>query len=126
MWNALGNGSGFYSGEGGGYVCKAHGWEFVPCSMLEREGDRTRSRSPLRGVTCTASVGHFPEHSGLGGAASPSADLQRQHLRLRKRFEELRKRHGQEKDTWMKEKEMLLREVADVQVMHQPGANNAC
>lgn len=110
MWNAIGNGSGFYSGGGGGYLCKAHGWEFVPCSLLEREGDR--------GVTSTASVGHFAEHSGLGRAASPSADLQSQHLRLRKRFEELRKRHGQEKDAWMKEKEMLLREVADVQVMH--------
>ncbi|XP_026769851.3 uncharacterized protein KIAA0408 isoform X1 [Pangasianodon hypophthalmus] len=115
MWNALGNGSGFYSGGGGGYVCKAHGWEFVPCSMLEREADRKRSRSPHRGVTSTASVGHFSEHSGLGRAVSPSADLQSQHLRLRKKFEELRKRHGQEKDAWMKEKEMLLREVADVQ-----------
>ncbi|XP_027005632.1 protein SOGA3a isoform X2 [Tachysurus fulvidraco] len=107
MWNAIGNGSGFYSGGGGGYLCKAHGWEFVPCSLLEREGDR--------GVTSTASVGHFAEHSALGRAASPSTDLQSQHLRLRKRFEELRKRHGQEKDAWMKEKEMLLREVADVQ-----------
>lgn len=99
-------------------MCKAHGWEFVPCSLLEREGDRKRSQSPLRGVTSTASVGHFSEHSGVGRATSPSADLPNQHLRLRKRFEELRKRHGQEKDAWMKEKEMLLREVADVQVMH--------
>lgn len=107
-------------------MCKAHGWEFVPCSMLEREEDRTRSRSPLQGVTSTNSGGHFPEHSGLGRAAPSSADLQSQHLRLRKRFEELRKRHGQEKDAWMKEKEMLLREVADVQVMHESGANNAC
>lgn len=96
-------------------VRKTHGWEFVPCSMKER--DRNRSRSPLREVTSRASVGHFSQHSGLGGAVSPSADLQNQHLRLRKRFEELRKRHGQEKDAWMKEKEMLLREVAEVQVI---------
>ncbi|KAI5106433.1 hypothetical protein C0J45_4130 [Silurus meridionalis] len=109
MWNALGSGSGFYSAAGGGsYMCKAHGWEFVPCSMLEREANRKRSRSPPRGVTSTASVEQFTEQSGFG-------DLQSQHLRLRKRFEELRKRHGQDKDAWMKEKEILLREVADVQ-----------
>lgn len=106
-------------------MCKAHGFEFVPCSMLEREGHRTRSRSPLRGVTSTASVGHFSEPSGLGNVPPPSADVQGQHLRLRKRFEELRKRHGQEKDAWIKEKEMLLREVADVQVMHELFTNNA-
>lgn len=98
-------------------MCKAHGWEFVPCSMLDREGDRTRSRSPLRGLTSKASVAHITEQSGLGNTASPPADLQSQHLRLRKRFEELKKRHGHEKYAWMKEKEMLLREVADVQVM---------
>ncbi|TTA40559.1 Ethylmalonyl-CoA decarboxylase [Bagarius yarrelli] len=113
MWNALGNGSGFYSGGGGGYVCTTHGWEFVPCSMLDREGDR--GRSPHRGVTSTASVGHFSEQSGLRRAASPRTELKSQHLRLRRRFEELRRRHSQEKDVWMKEKEMLLREVADVQ-----------
>ncbi|KAM9489231.1 uncharacterized protein KIAA0408-like isoform 2-T2 [Clarias gariepinus] len=105
MWNALGNGAGY----SGGHVCKAHGWEFVPCPLQEREADRKRSRSPVPGL------GQLSERSGLGGAESPTADLQSQHSRLRKRFEELRRRHGQEKDAWMKEKEMLLREVADVQ-----------
>ncbi|XP_056142939.1 protein SOGA3a [Lampris incognitus] len=40
---------------------------------------------------------------------------QTQHSRLKKKFEELKKRHGQDKEEWMHEKESLLREVADIQ-----------
>ncbi|CAL8289559.1 unnamed protein product [Merluccius merluccius] len=40
---------------------------------------------------------------------------QQQQHRLKKKLEELKKRHGQDKEEWMREKESLLREVADIQ-----------
>ncbi|KAG7469923.1 hypothetical protein MATL_G00133930 [Megalops atlanticus] len=126
MWNAFGNGSGLHGGGGGGgYVSKAQGWEFVPCSSrLQKERGRRTSRSPLRTLSSPASVGPFYEQllPGLGvtpetGAQAQSArqDLQSQHARLKKKFEDLKKRHGQDKEEWMREKEMLLRQVAEIQ-----------
>ncbi|XP_033860125.2 protein SOGA3a isoform X1 [Acipenser ruthenus] len=124
MWNAFGNGSGVYGG-GGGYVSRAQGWEFVPRSRLEKERNRGRSCSPRRTISSPASVPHLFEEPKpvLGAVASESAvpaqaskyELQCQHSRLKKKFEELNKLHGQKKDEWMKEKEALLRQVAEIQ-----------
>lgn len=111
MWNAFGNGS-------SGYVSKAQGWEFVPCSRLERPGKKLQS---------PASVRSFPSHllelppgpaaitaaSDATGAQTPN---QQPHTRIKKKLEELKKRFDQEKEEWRMEKEMLLRQVADIQV----------
>ncbi|XP_026858047.2 protein SOGA3a isoform X1 [Electrophorus electricus] len=122
MWNAFGNGSGLHGG--GGCVSKAQGWEFIPSSRLEMEGGGKRSQSAIRVLSSPASVGHSFEQSLPGPTASPSdgargqipwLELQSHHSRLKKRFEELKKRHGQERDGWMRQKEILLREVADIQ-----------
>ncbi|KAJ8411477.1 hypothetical protein AAFF_G00162850 [Aldrovandia affinis] len=128
MWSAFGTGSGLHESGGGGYVSKVEGWEFVPCSSRsERERGRGKSRSPPRTLSSPASVGPLYEQPlppGLGGVTSgkgaraPQAsrhELQTQHCRLRKKFEDLKKRHGQDKDDWMREKELLLRQVADIQ-----------
>ncbi|XP_062393933.1 uncharacterized protein LOC134082301 [Sardina pilchardus] len=122
MWNAFGNGSGLHGG-GSGYVGKAQGWEFVPCSRLERE--RGRGKSPLRTLSPSIPVGHFFEQPfpGLGAAGAsdstrgqvPRNELQTQHTRLKKKIEDLKKRHGQDKEEWMREKEVLLRQMADIQ-----------
>ncbi|XP_041107161.1 protein SOGA3a isoform X2 [Polyodon spathula] len=124
MWNAFGNGSGVHGG-GGGYVSRAQGWEFVPRSRLEKERGRGRSCSPRSTISSPASVPQFAEEFKpvLEAAASVSAipaqdskyELQCQRSRLKKKFEELKKLHGQKKDEWMKEKEALLRQVAEIQ-----------
>ncbi|KTG35773.1 hypothetical protein cypCar_00017397 [Cyprinus carpio] len=110
MWNAFGNGS-------SGYVSKAQGWEFVPCSRLERPGKKLQS---------PASVRSFPSHLlelPPGPSAAPASDAtgaqtpnQQPHTRIKKKLEELKKRFDQEKEEWRMEKEMLLRQVADIQV----------
>ncbi|XP_062278417.1 protein SOGA3a [Scomber scombrus] len=139
MWTAFMNGSGLHGGgdAGGGYV-QSQGWEFVPCSGMERK-DRGRgnSRSPLRRISSPPTVfsqlyetqfGTSPG-AGEGGAATQlevlrgqmwqGPELQQQqpthHTRLRKKFDDLKKRHVQDKQEWMREKESLLREVADIQ-----------
>ncbi|XP_045073300.1 uncharacterized protein LOC121542578, partial [Coregonus clupeaformis] len=126
MWNgAFGNGSGLRSGGGGGYV-PAQGWEFVPCSRVERERERGRgkSRSPLRTFSSPPAVTQFYEQSHSGTVGS-SLELPRgrvrahgpgtHHSRLKKKFEGLKKRHGQDKEEWIREKEILLRQVAEIQ-----------
>ncbi|XP_018540087.1 uncharacterized protein KIAA0408 isoform X2 [Lates calcarifer] len=143
MWSAFMNGSGLHGGggTGGGYV-PSQGWEFVPCSRMDR-GDRGRSkaRSPLRRISSPPTVfsqiyePQFGASPG-GGEGGPGTQLeilrgqmwpgpepqqqqqqqqQTQHSRLRKKFEDLKKRHVQDKEDWMREKESLLREVADIQ-----------
>ncbi|XP_064198564.1 protein SOGA3a isoform X2 [Anguilla rostrata] len=123
MWNAFGNGSGLQGS--GRYVSKAQGWEFVPCSTrFENERGRGKSRSPIRTLSSPASIGPFYEQPlpGLGVTSEAGArqqatlhELQTQNTRLKKKFEDLKKRHVQDKDEWMREKELLLRQVADIQ-----------
>ncbi|XP_017565822.1 protein SOGA3a isoform X1 [Pygocentrus nattereri] len=114
MWGAFGSGSA--GGGGAGYVSKAQGWEFVPCSRPEREGVRRRSRSP-RPAPASGAHSFEPSH---GPATSPEGqspwrELHSQHARLKKKLDEMKRRYGQEKDEWAREKEGLLREVADIQ-----------
>ncbi|MGH0165325.1 UNVERIFIED_CONTAM: hypothetical protein FKN15_049104 [Acipenser sinensis] len=60
---------------------------------------------------------------GVGAAESEAEiraqankyELQWQHSREKKKCEELQKRHGQEKDEWIREKEALLRQIAEIQ-----------
>ncbi|XP_039603759.1 uncharacterized protein KIAA0408-like isoform X1 [Polypterus senegalus] len=109
MWGAFG------SQRSGGYVCSAPGWEFVPMPRGDSNKHRGRSRSPRAQKSST------PEEARLNQAAtsdqSPGGkyELQWQHWRLRKRFEDLKKRHVQEKEEWTVQKETLLREVAEIQ-----------
>lgn len=139
------NGSGLNGGggAGGGYV-PSQGWEFVPCSRMERaERGRGKCRSPLRRISSPPTVfSHIyepqfgpPPGGGDGGAGNQLEILggqmrpgreaqgqqqhqqQTQHTRLKKKFEDLKKRHVQDKEEWMREKESLLREVADIQVI---------
>ncbi|KAM9782856.1 protein SOGA3a [Neosynchiropus ocellatus] len=125
MWSALMNGGG--GGAGGGYV-SAPGWEFVPCTGMERS-DRGRGKNPLRRVSSPPTVFSQSYEPGLGAAAEgdggenlgllrgqmwPGPEAQ-QHSRLKKKLEDLRRRHVQDKEEWTKEKESLLREVADIQ-----------
>lgn len=134
------NGSGLQGGggAGGGYV-PSQGWEFVPCSGMERtDRGRGKSRSPLRRISSPPTVfsqlyetqfGTTSPGGGESGAGTqlevlrgqmwpgpePQQQQQTQHTRLKKKFEDLKKRHVQEKGEWMREKESLLREVADIQ-----------
>ena len=106
---------------------KAQGWEFVPCSRLDRERGRGNSRSPLRTLSPSIPVGHFYEQPipGLGAAVAsestrgqvPRHELQTQQSRLKKKIEDLKKRRGQDREEWMREKEGLLRQMADIQVI---------
>ncbi|KAM6936484.1 protein SOGA3a isoform 1-T1 [Lycodopsis pacificus] len=141
MWSALMNGSGLHTGgggAGGGYV-PSQGWEFVPCSGMERaDRGRGKSRSPSRRISSPPTVfSHIyesqfgaPPGGGEGGAGTqleirrgqmwPGPEPQQQqqqtqHTRLKKKFVDLKKQHVQDKDEWMREKESLLREVADIQ-----------
>lgn len=138
------NGSGLPGGggAGGGYV-PSQGWEFVPCSRMDRaDGGRGKSRSPLRRISSPPTVfSHIYDNQfgasagGGGGGAGTQLEVlrgqmwpgpepqpqqqqqqQTQHTRLKKKFEDLKKRHEQDKEDWMREKESLLREVADIQV----------
>ncbi|XP_049587024.1 uncharacterized protein KIAA0408 isoform X2 [Syngnathus scovelli] len=173
MWNALRNGSGPHSAAGG-YV-PSQGWEFVPCSRIERtERGQGKNRNALRRISSPPTLfSHISEsrcdRGGAGGTGatkleflkeqmssgpeaqvqphtrlkeqmssearaqtqqrqqrrthlkeqlSPEPDKQaqmQQHTRLKKKIEELKKRHVQDKVEWMRDKESLLREVADIQ-----------
>lgn len=135
------NGSGLQGGggAGGGYV-PSQGWEFVPCSRMDRaDRGRGKSRSPLRRISSPPTVFsqlYEPQFGaslvgGEGGSGTqlevlrgqmlpgpePQQQQQTQHMRLKKKFEDLKKRHVQDKEGWMREKESLLREVADIQVI---------
>ncbi|KAM6968172.1 protein SOGA3a [Aplochiton taeniatus] len=138
MWNAFGNGSGLHGGSsggggGGGYV-PAQGWEFVPCSRLEKaERGRGKSRSPLRRISSPPSICQIfepPPQPGAGGGTQfegtrgqywpgtgpeLAAQLKQQQGQLKKKIEDLKRRHGHDKEDWMREKEILLRQVADIQ-----------
>ncbi|XP_016391272.1 uncharacterized protein KIAA0408-like isoform X1 [Sinocyclocheilus rhinocerous] len=113
MWNAFGNGS-------SGYVSKAQGWEFVPCSRLQRPGKKVQSPARVRSFPSNLLEQQLPP--GPAAAASdatsgqtPNHEIQSPHKRIKKKFEELKKRFDQEKEEWRMEKEMLLRQVADLQ-----------
>ncbi|MGH0161970.1 UNVERIFIED_CONTAM: hypothetical protein FKN15_041795 [Acipenser sinensis] len=124
MWNAFGSGSDVH-GRGGGYVSRAKGWEFVSRSRLEKERGRGQCCSPRRSIASPAYVASFFEEPtpGVGAAESEAEiraqankyELQWQHSREKKKCEELQKRHGQEKDEWIREKEALLRQIAEIQ-----------
>ncbi|XP_049440419.1 uncharacterized protein LOC125893667 isoform X3 [Epinephelus fuscoguttatus] len=145
MWSAFMNGSGLHGGggAGGGYV-PSQGWEFVPCTRMDRaDRGRGKSRSPSRRISSPPTVfSHIyesqfaasPGGGGDGGAGTrlellrgqmwPGPEPQQQqqqqqqqtqHTRLKKKFEDLKRRHVQDKEGWMREKESLLREVADIQ-----------
>lgn len=140
------NGSGLHGGggggAGGGYV-PSQGWEFVPCARADRaERGRGKSHSPRRRISSPPTVFsqlYEPQFSvsPAGGEGAPGTQLealrgqmwpspephqqqqqpQTQHTRLKKKFEDLKKRHVQDKEGWMREKEALLREVAEIQVI---------
>ncbi|XP_065813561.1 uncharacterized protein KIAA0408 isoform X3 [Labrus bergylta] len=150
MWSTFMNGSGLHGGGsssssggggggggGGGYV-PSQGWEFVPCTRMDRtdRGSRGKSRNPLRRISSPPTVfsqvlepqftAASPGVGGEGGAggsqlefltgqmwpgAEPTQQQQTQHTtRLKKKLEDLKKRHVQDKEEWMREKESLLRE----------------
>jgi len=135
------NGTGLHGGggAGGGYV-PSQGWEFVPRSRMERaERGRGKNRSPLRRISSPPTVFSQVQEPQFGASPSGGEDgtqilellrgqmwpgpepqlqpQQTQHTRLKKKFEDLKKRHVQDKEEWMREKESLLREVADIQVI---------
>ncbi|XP_074539931.1 uncharacterized protein LOC141800957 isoform X2 [Halichoeres trimaculatus] len=143
MWSAFMNGSGLHSGGGAGGgagFVPSQGWEFVPCTRVDRaDRGRVKSRSPLRRISSPPTVfSHIYEpqfsaaSSGFGGEGGAGAQLeflrgqmwpghepqqqqQTQHTRLKKKCEDLKKRHAQDREEWTREKESLLREVADIQ-----------
>ena len=122
--------------NGGGYV-PSPGWEFVPCSRMDRvDRGRRRSHSPLRRISSPPTVFSQQFDAGQGepgtqfevhrgqmwpGPEPQQQQQQQQHQtqqgRLKKKLEDLKKRHGQDKEGWMREKESLLREMADIQVI---------
>ncbi|XP_034058584.1 uncharacterized protein LOC117537463 isoform X2 [Gymnodraco acuticeps] len=141
MWSAFMNGSGLHGGggAGGGYV-PSQGWEFVPCSRMDRpDRGKGKNRSPSRRISSPPTVfSHIYDSqfsaTGEGGAGTqlevlrgqmwPGPDAQQQQqqqpqqtqqTRLKKKLEDLKKRHIRDKEEWMREKESLLREVADIQ-----------
>ncbi|XP_077062819.1 protein SOGA3a isoform X2 [Siphateles boraxobius] len=108
MWNAFGNGS-------SGYVSKAQGWEFVPCSRLERPGKKVQSPARVRSFPSNFLEQLPPGPSDAPRAQTPSHELHSPHTRLKKKLEDFKKRYDHEKEEWRMEKEMLLRQVADIQ-----------
>ncbi|XP_016111035.1 uncharacterized protein KIAA0408-like isoform X2 [Sinocyclocheilus grahami] len=113
MWNAFGNGS-------SGYVSKAQGWEFVPCSRPERPGKKVQSPARVRSFPSTLLEQQLPPGpaaaaSDATGGQTPNHEMQSPHTRTKKKFQELKKRFDQEKEERRMEKEMLLRQVADIQ-----------
>ncbi|XP_062421689.1 uncharacterized protein LOC119197415 isoform X2 [Pungitius pungitius] len=133
MWSAFVNGPGQ---PGGGYV-PSQGWEFVPCPRMDRpDRGRGKSRSPLRRISSPPTVFSHIYESQLGaspggaeggagtqleilrGQMWPGAEPQQQqqqqqqtqHTRLKKKLEDLKKQHVQDKEGWTREKESLLRE----------------
>uniref|UniRef100_A0A3Q2U0M5 MTCL family member 3a n=2 Tax=Fundulus heteroclitus TaxID=8078 RepID=A0A3Q2U0M5_FUNHE len=139
MWSAFMNGAGLQGG-GGGYV-QSQGWEFVPRSRIEKaDRGRGKNRSPLRRVSSPPTVFSHIQDPSMGAAQTgaeggtgtqqlevprgqmwPGPEPQQQqqqhiqHTRLKKKLDELKKRHVQDKEGWMREKESLLRQVADIQ-----------
>ncbi|XP_056114102.1 protein SOGA3a [Rhinichthys klamathensis goyatoka] len=107
MWNAFGNGS-------SGYVSKAQGWEFVPCPRLERPGKKVQSPARVRSFPSNLLEQLPPGSSDAPRAQTPSHEHS-PHTRLKKKLEDLKKRYDHEKEEWRMEKEMLLRQVADIQ-----------
>lgn len=122
-------------GGGGGYV-PSQGWEFVSCARMDRlDRGRRRSHSPLRRISSPPTVfsqlyePQLDEGDGDPGTQfelprgqmwpgpEPQQQQQTQHGRLKKKLEDLKKRHMQDKEGWMREKEALLREMADIQVI---------
>lgn len=122
-------------GGGKGYV-PSQGWEFMPCAKMDRlDRGRRRSHSPLRRISSPPSVfSHLYEPQFDAGEGDPGTQFevsrgqmwpgsepqqqqQTQHGRLKKKLEDLKKRHVQDKEGWMREKEALLREMADIQVI---------
>ncbi|XP_006006803.1 uncharacterized protein KIAA0408 isoform X2 [Latimeria chalumnae] len=121
MWNAFGKGPGVY--QGGGYVGKAQGWEFVSRYRGERDKEKgqEKSHSPHRYMSSSSSsvpaaaAYEEPKEGAALRAHGNKCELHSQHLKLKRKVEDLKKRHGQEKEAWVKEKEALLREVAQIQ-----------
>ncbi|XP_077577336.1 uncharacterized protein LOC144199525 isoform X2 [Stigmatopora nigra] len=131
MWSALRNGSGPHGATAGGYV-PSQGWEFVPCSRLEKaERSNEKNRSPQRRISSPPAVSRHTDEAhcdaltaegegrtkmeSVKGQMPPSPEGHQHHARLKKKFEDLKKRHVQNKEEWRLEKESLLREVADIQ-----------
>ncbi|CAL9705411.1 unnamed protein product [Knipowitschia caucasica] len=126
MWSAFMNGSGLQAGGGAGGV-PSQGWEFVPCSRMDR--GKAKHRNPLKRISSPPTVfsqiyeqqfqasgaEHGAAQSELRGQMWPGPEPQQQHARLKKKFEELKKRHTEDKEEWIREKESLLREVANIQ-----------
>uniref|UniRef100_A0A673CNZ2 Si:ch211-151o1.4 n=2 Tax=Sphaeramia orbicularis TaxID=375764 RepID=A0A673CNZ2_9TELE len=106
--------------------------------MDRADRGRGKSRNPLKRISSPPTVfSHICEHQfgasagGLEPGAGTQAEVlrgqmwpsvepqqqqqQTQHIRLKKKFEDLKKRHVQDKEEWMREKESLLREVANIQ-----------
>ncbi|XP_015238004.1 PREDICTED: uncharacterized protein LOC107089627 isoform X1 [Cyprinodon variegatus] len=135
MWSAFMNGAGLQSGG----CVQSQGWEFVPRSRIERtDRGRGKNRSPLRRISSPPTVFSqaleppigASQAGGEGGAGAqqlevlrgqmwpgsePQQQQQIQNTRLKKKLEDLKKRHVQDKEDWMREKELLLRQVADIQ-----------
>ncbi|XP_073483320.1 microtubule cross-linking factor 3 isoform X1 [Aquarana catesbeiana] len=73
-----------------------------------RVRDRSRSRSPLRGIKETGSTSVLNGLSHQGNRPDP----QEQNLCYKKKCDELRRRHRREKEVWMKEKEVFLKDIS--------------
>ncbi|XP_026140562.1 uncharacterized protein KIAA0408-like isoform X1 [Carassius auratus] len=109
MWNAFGNAS-------SGCVSKAQGWEFVPCSRLERPGKKLQSPARVRSFPSNLpELPPGPSAAAASDATGGQTPSHEPHTRTKKKLEELKKRFDQEKEEWRMEKEMLLRQVADIQ-----------
>ncbi|XP_063736420.1 uncharacterized protein LOC134862417 isoform X2 [Eleginops maclovinus] len=139
MWSAFMNGSGIHGGGVAGGGVPSQGWEFVPCSRMDRpDRGRGKNRSPSRRISSPPTVfshiydsqfsatvegGAGTQLEVLRGQMWPGPDAQQQQqppqqtqqARLKKKLEDLKKRHVQDKEEWIREKESLLREVADIQ-----------
>ncbi|TRY53711.1 hypothetical protein DNTS_020262 [Danionella cerebrum] len=96
MWSAFGNGSSAFGS-------KAQGWEFVPGSRLKKNPARVRSFP-------SALLEQQLPPGASGNEATPNQELPSPHLRLKKKFEELKTRYDLDREQWRMEKEMLLRQ----------------
>uniref|UniRef100_H3A2Z6 MTCL family member 3 n=1 Tax=Latimeria chalumnae TaxID=7897 RepID=H3A2Z6_LATCH len=87
----------------------------------DKEKGQEKSHSPHRYMSSSSSsvpaaaAYEEPKEGAALRAHGNKCELHSQHLKLKRKVEDLKKRHGQEKEAWVKEKEALLREVAQIQ-----------
>ncbi|MEE6475614.1 hypothetical protein FKM82_010818 [Ascaphus truei] len=118
MWNAIGNGPGFYNCHG--YKRRYESCDIPPSFSGHRSKvrDRARSRSPLRNCASETAGTELPKGARFKGGKH---ELQEQHVHFKRKVDELRRHQEKEREEWTKEKETLLKEITQIKAGENRG-----